>query len=103
QKRDILKEYGDYNNISVITHSIPEKAKITEKKDKHLVTLVARLSSTKQIHQAIDSFKLVIDKVPNAKFEIFGAGTMRTSLAKHIKDLYLTNHVLLNDITKDTK
>lgn len=102
QKRDILKEYGDYNNISVIPHSIPEKPKITEKKDKHLVTLVARLSSTKQIHQAIDSFKLVIDEVPNAKLEIFGAGKMRTSLEKQIKDLNLTNHVFLKGFTNDT-
>src|SRR5699024_12818891 len=67
-----------------------------------LVTLVARLSSTKQIHQAIDSFKLVIDEVPNAKLEIFGAGKMRTSLEKQIKDLNLTNHVFLKGFTNDT-
>src|SRR5699024_4000210 len=73
-----------------------------EKKDKHLVTLVTRLSSTKQIHQAIDSFKLVIDEVPNAKLEIFGAGTMRTSLEKQIKALNLTNHVFLEGYTNDT-
>src|SRR5699024_2288293 len=78
------------------------KPKITEKKDKHLGTIVARLSSTKQIHQAIDSFKLVIAEVPNAKLEIFGAGKMRTSLEKQIKDLNLTNHVFLKGYINDT-
>src|SRR5699024_4892278 len=67
QKRDILKEYEEYNNISVSPHSIPEKLKITEKIDKHLVILVARLLSTIEIQEDIDSFKKVIEKVPNAK------------------------------------
>src|SRR5699024_11468628 len=71
QKEDIIQEFGDYDNISVIPHSVPNIPIIKAKKKKSTVSLVARLAPVKRIQHSIIAFQQVVKQFPDARLEIF--------------------------------
>ncbi|WP_077623397.1 glycosyltransferase [Sediminibacillus massiliensis] len=94
QKEDIIKQFGDYQNIFVIPHFVSVKEKQVYKKD-NLVTAVSRYHPEKGLDELINAFKLVVDEVPEASLKIYGDGPDRERLQRIIDDLALNDHVSL--------
>ena len=102
QKEDIIQEFGDYDNISVIPHSVPNIPIIKAKKKKSTVSLVARLAPVKRIQHSIIAFQQVVKQFPDARLEIFGSGKLKSELKSKIKELHLENNVFLKGYSQDT-
>ena len=107
QTEDIINQYGDYKNIYIIPNFIPQKDihlnSIQTKKNK--ITLFSRYTFLKGVGDAINAFKIVVDKRPDATLEIFGKGPREKNFQKQIKELGLENNVFLkgyvNNVDKE--
>lgn len=100
QKNDVENLFGKSNAFSVIPHSgksIYEK--YIENYDSNTAVTLARLTDQKALHEAIEAFKLVVDKIPKAKYLIYGSGEEKSNLTKLIKDLDLEKNVKLENYT----
>ena len=95
QKEHILKQYGQHDNIHVIPHFIEPLTKDIVNKDPKLITMVARYHAEKNIDLAILAFRKVVDKVPDAKLEIYGDGPDVNRLKSLIEEHNLKNNVFL--------
>lgn len=95
QKKHIVKQYGDHKNIHVIPHTVTHAVKNHGHKDPNLVSMVARYHPEKRIDSAILSFKKVVEKVPNARLEIYGDGPDRPRLEEVISENNLDKNVFL--------
>lgn len=102
QKVDIIEEYGDYDNTFVIPHSVPHIPSIEAEKRSRTISMVARLAPVKQISHSIIAFQRVIQKVPNARLEIYGLGKQEKKLRTKIEELHLENNVFLKGYSQDT-
>lgn len=102
QKRDIIAEFNDYENISVIPHSIPQTSNENIKKDDKTISMVGRLHPTKQVTQTVEAFKQVVQEIPGAKLELYGSGELEEELSKQIKKLGLEKNVFLMGYAKNT-
>lgn len=102
QKQDIIDEFNDYGNVSVIPHSIHGVSNKKIRKDNKTVSVVARLTSTKRVAHAIEAFQQVVMEVPEAMLEIHGAGVLEDELKDKINTLNLDQNVFLKGYTSDT-
>lgn len=94
QKNDIIKQFGNHDNLFVIPHFVTESDKHSYKQ-KNLVTAVSRYHKEKGLDELIKAFKLVRDKVPEARLEIHGDGPDRERLEGLIEELNLEDCVFL--------
>ena len=95
QQKHILQQYGQHENIHVIPHFVEPFTKGKVKKDLKLVTMVARYHPEKRIDLAILAFRKVVDRVPDAKLEIYGDGDDWNRLNNLIEEQNLKNNVFL--------
>lgn len=101
QKLDVKKIYTDINNLEIIPHAYETNSQNDEftynleDLSQNIVVMVARYAQAKRIDEAIKSFKIVVDKISDAKLYIFGGGPLEKSLIKLIKELKLKNNVFL--------
>lgn len=95
------QNWKELNNISVInnvcTLDIAEKAKLEE----HRVISVGRYEYQKGYDRLINAWALISQQVPGWTLHIVGEGSLRSVLAKVIKDLHLENSVFLDGATHD--
>jgi glycosyltransferase involved in cell wall biosynthesis len=66
-----------------------------------LVGNVAALTPHKGQRHLIDAARLVVQRVPDARFVIFGEGELRETLERHVRELRLEKHVLLPGFRTD--
>lgn len=99
QKKDIVKQFGDYKNVHVVPNFITPIKNVTFNRNPNLVTMISRYHPEKGIDEAIHAFKKVIQKLPQAKFEIYGHGEDEERLKKLINQLGLSNQVFLKGYT----
>jgi glycosyltransferase involved in cell wall biosynthesis len=66
-----------------------------------LVGNVAALTPHKGQRHLIDAARLVVQRVPDARFVIFGEGELRETLERHVRELHLEKHVLLPGFRTD--
>src|SRR5699024_11006469 len=100
QKADIVKEFGNHQNIHVIPHYVSEVNNLYKKKS-NIVSMVVRYHHIKQIEHAIKSFVKVVREIPEAELHIYGNGEEETKLQKYIQELNLQKHVFLRGYTND--
>ncbi|MEA4957108.1 Glycosyltransferase Gtf1 [bioreactor metagenome] len=109
QRKDIIKEFGNINNIIIIPNSIPESNLIGAEKDNNKISLFTRISPEKNVLEAIDIFYKVLKEKPNAIFEIYGRASKELpsevkelkKLKKHIKKLNMEKNVFIKGYVKD--
>lgn len=106
QKKDVVDRIGDSEKFCVIPHfhELPKKAFLKPlinkvKRDEKLSVIVSRLSTLKRIDHSIKAFEKVIEKIPDARLEIWGIGPEEDNLKKVIKDLKLEDSVSLKGYT----
>lgn len=109
QKRDMIKEFGNYDNVYVIPNFVLNNKKLNLDKKPDKISIFTRFSPEKNVEDALKIFKLVVNKRKNAKLEIFGRvgsvpGERRefNKIKKLIKKLELENNVFLKGFTVDT-
>lgn len=105
QKRDIISQYEDVDNLQVIPHAYEGYSSENMKESNELynndVIMIARYAKAKRIHEAIEAFRYVIDILPNANLYIYGDGPLRNELHKLIKKLKLKKNVFLMGYTEN--
>ncbi|MCJ8007971.1 glycosyltransferase [Lederbergia wuyishanensis] len=99
QKKDIIKQFGDYNNVHVIPNFITPIKDYEYNRDPNLVTMISRYHPEKRIDETILAFKKVIKELPNAVLEIYGHGEDEDRLKNIIKKSHLENNVFLRGYT----
>lgn len=102
QKRDLIKQYGNYDNVHVIPNSIVDKEiDLTTKGFSEDVSIVARYDEVKRLDHAILAFKRVIKKFPHAKLNLYGFGPDEGRLSKVISEHNLQGNVFIKGYSRD--
>lgn len=101
QNADVSERVGA-SNVYTIPHVAPKirTRKISTKRNMSLV-YVARLVPVKQHNIALDIFKRVVEKVPDAQLHIYGRGSEEATVRDTIKMLGLEKSVILQGYTDD--
>ncbi|MBS4178107.1 glycosyltransferase [Lederbergia citrea] len=99
QKKDIVKQFGDYKNVYVIPNFITPITNYKLNRVPRLVTMIARYHPEKGIDEAIKAFQKVVKEVPDAIFEIYGHGEDEDRLRRIINELNLGKSVFLKGYT----
>ncbi len=86
---------GDLPPRFVIPNSVPTVGPPMSRQDNKLVIAVGRLSNVKRYDHLIRAFALVIEKRPDWKLRIYGAGPLSSKLRNYVRDHGLYNHVTL--------
>ena len=93
QRDDIIQRY-DLSNVYAIPHPL-QKFNVSEKKfNPFNVVLVGRIVPVKGHAKAINAFKIVVDKIPQAKLFFYGAGELQPNLQARIDTLNLSNSIM---------
>lgn len=108
QKKDVEHIYGQSEKIVVIPHAYDPEVKqdiISEKKEAHnkRVVMIARYDKVKRIDEAIGAFSHVVDKVKDAKLEIYGSGPLEQYLKDLINEKGLAGSVSLQGYSTNPK
>lgn len=89
------------SNISVINNFIENKtSKPAELNNKSFIA-VGRLSYEKGFDRLIDAWKILNEKFPEWKLQIYGSGPLKSTLEEQINNLGLNNYVNINPPTKN--
>ncbi len=103
-KKDFIKEFNT-NNIGVVPNFPDNFEKPSNKnieKNYNKISIFARLSSEKNLSDAIKAFRTVVDKRENSYLNIYGRALKpyeineEKRLRELVKELNLENHVLFN-------
>ena len=98
QTEDILTRYP-LPNVYTIPHPLPKVKAVKAEVNPFLVVQVGRIAKDKQQSKAIDAFKLVLDKVPQAQLHFYGSGTLQESLQAKIDSLGLSSSIMFKGFT----
>ncbi|MCY7998927.1 glycosyltransferase [Bacillus haynesii] len=101
QKNDIISQFGASDKFFAIPHHAPKVIAKDTQRDSRSVVFVARYEKMKNQDHAIKAFKKVVDKIPDAKLELYGRGSEEQNLKNLIKELGLENNVLLKGFSAD--
>jgi glycosyltransferase involved in cell wall biosynthesis len=109
QKKDIIKAFGNFDNLIAIPNSIPESNLLGVEKDNNKISLFTRISPEKNILEAINIFAKVLKKKPNAILEIYGRASKNLpyevkelkKVKKHIKKLNLERSIFIKGYIED--
>ena len=103
EAKDFITIYGNPERIYTVPHFYPlgiNKVDFSERDPKKAV-IVARFDNIKRIDMAVDIFKLVVDKIPDATLDIYGFGSdlVVQKIKKQIKKHELENNVFMKGST----
>lgn len=104
QKDDIIKKFGDYNNIKVIPNAVSFEENLTQNiREKNSIIVLQRFVAMKNITHIISAINIVRKKVKDVKLHIYGTGTQKENYTKLIKKLKLQDNVFIHDYTFDIR
>lgn len=98
QTSDILQRY-DLKNVFTIPHPLPRVDTVKASVNPFLIVQVGRIVKDKQHAKAIDAFKRVLDKVPQAQLHFYGNGSLQDSLQAKIDSLGLSSSIMFKGFT----
>ncbi|MBQ3443035.1 MAG: glycosyltransferase [Selenomonadaceae bacterium] len=88
QTEDLLQRYP-LPNVFNIPHPLPKVDAVKAEVNPFLVVQVGRITKDKQHAKAIDVFRIVLNKVPQAQLHFYGSGSLQESLQAKIDSLGL--------------
>jgi glycosyltransferase involved in cell wall biosynthesis len=100
QLDDVRARFGDDRVDVVAPHGIPLPDAVTYAADGPVVVL-GRLAPGKRLDHAIRAFARVVEEVPGARLELWGAGPGREALETLVAELGLGDAVSLPGLTLD--
>ena len=98
QRDDLVKRYG-VSNLTVINH--PARAVATKPTSRPSARLIAiaRLEHQKRLDHAIRAFGIAAERVPGARFDIYGSGANAAELRALVVELGLADKVAFKGFT----
>lgn len=88
-------------NSTIIPNPVGQVLDFKYQVNSNQIIAVGRLTIEKNFSLLVESFKLVIEQIPNLTLVIFGEGPMRLALEKLIENLDLSYNVKLPGITEN--
>ena len=103
EREDFIKLYGNVAKTFTIAHMYAKDiSKVAfEERDTKKAVIVSRFDPVKRIEVAIDIFRRVVEEVPDAELEIYGAGKEEDKYKQHIKKLGLEDNVFIKGYTEE--
>lgn len=101
QRLDLWKEFGYRDGIHVIPHHMSPATGVGPR-DPLKVVMVGRFDKVKGQIPALGAFKDVIQKVPNARLELYGRGADLRRIQDEIVRLGLTDSASIVGFTEDS-
>jgi len=101
QLDDVSRQFGKMTQYTVISHSAPVIEKNDSRREDYTIISLSRYDDRKRLDHIIKAFKLVVEKAPQAKLELWGMGPEEDKLRKIIKDLRLSDNVFLKGFTSN--
>lgn len=98
QKIDLLKSGPKLDGVSVIPHVI-EGAPAGASRDSKKIVMMSRFSAEKQIQEFLEFFPKVLDRVPDAKLELWGRGPLAAEYQKTIDEKGLRHSIKICGFT----
>ena len=105
QELDSYKTKYPNSNFYIIPNFIPNISNLNTNYSQKVVVSVGRLSKEKGFLRLIDIWKLIQDskEFKDWKLHIVGDGELKEKIENKIKDLNLTNSIILKPFTKDVE
>lgn len=91
--------WGKLNNIEVISNFIEDIAAQTAPLTAKSMIAVGRLSYQKGYERLVKAWKIVADKHPDWRLNIFGGGELKDDLESLIKNVDLNNYIKIHEPT----
>jgi poly(glycerol-phosphate) alpha-glucosyltransferase len=103
QRSDVIERFGDEGVHLVIPAGVPAASTVVPGAERvpGRVVMLNRLAPGKRVDHAIRAFRAVLEAVPHATLDIYGAGAEHEALQRLIEQEELTAHVVLRGITDD--
>lgn len=101
QRADMADRLGHEDVFTVVPNAlrIPRRPDVV--RDSRLVSVVSRLAPQKALDEAIRSFALVLDDIPDARLEIYGRGPDKKKLQDLVTELGLDSQIIFMGRTSD--
>lgn len=103
QKSDLVLRYGELENCYILSHSFYGKNISLDFKARDLkkVVSIARFDEQKQNIHLIKAFKKVVDKISDARLELYGFGEKENEMRELISKLNLEENVIIKGFTNN--
>ncbi|UQN28066.1 glycosyltransferase [Brachybacterium kimchii] len=101
QRRDMTERLGHAETFTVVPNALVIPPEPAEQRDPHLVSIISRLAPQKALHEAVHAFAGVVEKVPEARLEIYGRGKERSALESLVSELGIQGNVEFMGRTDD--
>jgi glycosyltransferase involved in cell wall biosynthesis len=99
QRDHIAERYGG-TNLHVINHPTPLASNLRMRRQPALLVVVARLEKQKRLDHAIQAFTRAASQVPEARFDIYGAGSEAKALKALVRELNMADRIRFHGFTK---
>jgi glycosyltransferase involved in cell wall biosynthesis len=99
RQRDDIVERTGATNLEIINHPIPRVESVDVPRQPGLLVVVARLDGQKQLDHAIRAFALAAERLPDARFHIYGTGREDKRLRALVRELGMADRILLKGFT----
>ena len=102
-KKDLIQHYGiNKNKVKVIYNPVEESdGQYALLSKENVVLVVGRMQDVKQQWHIIRAFKIVLEKVPDAKLVIAGQGENRKYFLRLCADMEIDNSVIFKGFVND--
>ncbi|HEX4444581.1 MAG TPA: glycosyltransferase [Galbitalea sp.] len=103
QRADAVRRFAEHANWVVVPHPTEPMTDRAPSRERELnrVVMVARLVEQKRVEDAIDVWPTLLERVPDAKLDIYGDGPLRSELESRITELGLVGAVVLHGHVPD--
>jgi poly(glycerol-phosphate) alpha-glucosyltransferase len=103
QLADLSRQLGPRTTYHVVPNAVaPARLEGAVDRDPMLVVGIGRYHPFKRWDHAIEAFALVVEKVPEARLELWGFGPDEQSYRELVERLGLTRNVFIRGITHDS-
>ncbi|GAA3015374.1 glycosyltransferase [Tetragenococcus solitarius] len=100
QLKHVRNQFGLQPNLYHIPHvKVEQKKSYHEEKDIYKIVVISRFVKIKRIMDILKAFKIVVEKVPNIKLEIWGSGEEEEKYKKFIEENQLQEVVFIKGYT----
>ena len=105
QKIDLDKRFDTQAKSKVIPHGHSEITNIPtlNERERLRVVYLARYAEEKQHNLALEAFKKVIERIPEAQLFLYGFGPKRDEIAKTIQEMGLGSNVFIHEFVQDVE
>jgi len=101
QRAEIITEGFPDNKLITIPHHLSQEKFFIDKKPGKNIIYLARYSPEKRHDMLIRIFERVVKKIPDARLQTWGTGTLRENLIQQVKDAGLQDNIEINGFTRD--